>query len=297
MNPFKEDGNWYRGNIHSHTTNSDGWLSPENLVKAYSVSGYHFLSITDHWKLTVINSQLPKDFILIPGIELHGGRTEVGDLHFLGIDINKPIENKKGNLDLYSPQELVDLILEANGVPILAHPSWNGVTFADIISIKGLIGIEVYNTGCDKEIARGFGEIQWDDLIARREKFYGFAVDDCHRISYDTFGGWIWVKAKELSYSSIISSIKNGNFYSSMGPIIKDIEVHKDYVQISSSPVRRINLIGNPRYGCSVFSRENEYLTETKVPLRSEITYFRIEIVDSSGRKAWSNPFYIMRKD
>jgi predicted metal-dependent phosphoesterase TrpH len=118
MNPFKKDGNWFKGNIHSHSTNSDGWFSPEILAKSYFANSYNFLVITDHWKLTEIKYDTSNEFILIPGIELNGGATEAGDFHFVGLGIKKKIKNKKNNLNLYSPQELVDLICEAEGIPI-----------------------------------------------------------------------------------------------------------------------------------------------------------------------------------
>ncbi|MCX7766600.1 MAG: phosphotransferase, partial [Candidatus Sumerlaeia bacterium] len=76
------------------------------------------------------------------------------------------------------------------------------------------LGREVYNTGCDVEINRGIAEVQWNDLLSRGKKLFGFAVDDCHRIYYDTFQGWIWVKAPKLTQSAILEAIKQGQFYS-----------------------------------------------------------------------------------
>lgn len=45
---FKNCGNWYKGNIHSHTTVSDGMLTPEQSVKLYKDNGYHFLCFSEH---------------------------------------------------------------------------------------------------------------------------------------------------------------------------------------------------------------------------------------------------------
>ena len=36
---FSEEGQWYKGNLHSHTTNSDGRLKPEEAVKLYKNHG------------------------------------------------------------------------------------------------------------------------------------------------------------------------------------------------------------------------------------------------------------------
>ncbi len=34
-NPFAVEGRWYRGNLHTHSTNSDGRKSPEDAVNWY----------------------------------------------------------------------------------------------------------------------------------------------------------------------------------------------------------------------------------------------------------------------
>jgi len=47
--PFEKPGRFYRGNIHCHSTPSDGTLSPEDVVAAYREQGYDFLAITDHF--------------------------------------------------------------------------------------------------------------------------------------------------------------------------------------------------------------------------------------------------------
>ena len=39
---------WYKGNLHCHTTDSDGDCTPEEVVKRYKEQGYSFLAITDH---------------------------------------------------------------------------------------------------------------------------------------------------------------------------------------------------------------------------------------------------------
>ena len=54
-NPFKAPGRWFKGNLHTHTTNSDGLLTPSQIAFLYKANGYDFLSITDHGKLTNIN--------------------------------------------------------------------------------------------------------------------------------------------------------------------------------------------------------------------------------------------------
>ena len=38
----------FRGNLHSHTTNSDGTLTPAEAVAAFRAHGYDFLCLSEH---------------------------------------------------------------------------------------------------------------------------------------------------------------------------------------------------------------------------------------------------------
>ena len=73
--------------LHSHTTCSDGILSPTDLVKKASDTGLSYLSITDHDTMEahrLLNDEdIPAGLQIIPGIELSctEGRREV---HILG---------------------------------------------------------------------------------------------------------------------------------------------------------------------------------------------------------------------
>ena len=48
----RSTGAWLRCALHAHTTNSDGELAPEMLVRHYDWAGYDVLAITDHWVRT-----------------------------------------------------------------------------------------------------------------------------------------------------------------------------------------------------------------------------------------------------
>ena len=46
---------WYKGNIHTHTTESDGDASPERVVSWYRRHGYDFLVLSDHNHRTILD--------------------------------------------------------------------------------------------------------------------------------------------------------------------------------------------------------------------------------------------------
>ena len=67
--------NWYKGNTHTHTLNSDGDSSPADVVRWYAERQYNFLFVTDHEFLTPIaplNEQFgqPGHFAVFSGQEV-----------------------------------------------------------------------------------------------------------------------------------------------------------------------------------------------------------------------------------
>lgn len=67
---FLDEGQWFKGNLHSHTTNSDGKLTPEQAVLTYKQHGYSFVCFSEHDYYTDLREQFnEKDFILLPGLE------------------------------------------------------------------------------------------------------------------------------------------------------------------------------------------------------------------------------------
>src|SRR3989442_12765909 len=85
-NPFDESGLWLRCALHAHTTNSDGEMSPDMLVRHYEWAGFDVLAITDHWVRTVERST--RKVLVIPSTELNatcGGPEE--DAHVLALGV------------------------------------------------------------------------------------------------------------------------------------------------------------------------------------------------------------------
>ena len=67
---FRHYNNWYKGNLHSHTTNSDGKLSPGEAVRLFKRQGYSFLCFSEHDLYTDWTQELNREnFIILPGIE------------------------------------------------------------------------------------------------------------------------------------------------------------------------------------------------------------------------------------
>ena len=286
-NPFTQPGQWYRGNTHSHSTESDGKLSISDRFNAYKEAGYDFLVLTDHRKVNDVQAHSSADFLAISGSEVHppnpyGGPT----YHIVAINIHKPINCAKMH-----PNAVLDEIKDQGGEAVLCHPYWCGHTISDYIPLRNYFAIEVYNDTC-MGIGKGFSEQSWDDLLDKSGPVFGIASDDSHGTEHDCFHGWINVKAKDLTLDSIMDALRTGSFYSTLGPEIIDITLTDNQLSVKCSEAQSIVFKAERSRGRRYVSQNGKPLTEAVYKVSDNTKYVRIEITDETGKKAWSNPFF-----
>ena len=58
-----KEGTYKKGNLHTHTTWSDGMHTPAETAKHYRSKGYDFLALTDHW-VYGIHPELNRDNVM-----------------------------------------------------------------------------------------------------------------------------------------------------------------------------------------------------------------------------------------
>jgi hypothetical protein len=290
-NPFNLEGRWYKGNLHTHTTGSDGAWAPERVVDEYKSNGYNFAFITDHWKVTNTSTLSKDGFLALNGQEFDIGGSELGyHYHVVGLNIKKTIPSGL----VSNIQELIDLIRSEGGEAVIAHPYWSGLTLNDISSLNGHLGIEIFNSTCFFCIGKGHSVIHWDDLLNKGNLMWGFAVDDTHQHfneyrPIDICAAWIMARMPELTEENVMHAIKSGHFYSSTGPAINNISIQDGKIHVSTSEVKIINFIANANNGES-FTAKNGSITEAEYRIRGNERYIRVECIDKDGRNAWSNP-------
>ena len=299
VNPFAEPGGWLRCALHAHTTNSDGELPPEMLVRHYEWAGFDVLAITDHWVRTDVPST--DGLLVIPSTELDA-RLDGAVAHILALGVRAdPVEPEHGFDDL---DGTVRWVLANAGAPYIAHTYWSGLRAEDFESCEGLLGLEVYNAGCELEIGRGYAGMHWDEVLDRRS-FFGIAVDDSHHPGYDSSFGWVWARCADRSEDAVLESLRRGAFYSSSGPEIESLEVADDGVVVRCTPVRSATLVGGRLAGARVnagrlgYPYRGEILEVTGDGLivaarltRPASASGRLELEDADGRKAWTNALW-----
>lgn len=289
INPFQQPGQWYRGNTHTHSTESDGKLSIVDRFAAYREKGYDFLVLTDHRKVNDVQDYSTSDFLAISGSEVHpqnpyGGAT----YHIVAINIHEPVNCAKMH-----PNAVLDDIKAQGGEAVLCHPYWCGHTVSDFLPLRGYFAVEVYNDTC-MGIGKGFSEQAWDDLLDRGGPVFGIAADDAHGVTHDCFHGWVMVKSPELTLDGIMEALRTGAFYSTLGPEISDITVkHADKkITVKCSAAQSIVFKAECHRGRRVLAPEGATLTEATYQVPEGAKYVRVEVTDETGKKAWSNPFF-----
>jgi hypothetical protein len=298
VNPFKAPGRWFRGNTHSHSTESDGRLSIPDRFAAYRDAGYDFLVLTDHRKVSDVSGESRPNFLAISGSEIHPDNPYGGDrYHFVAINIHNPIPDTE-----LHPNAAIEAVRAQGGEVVVCHPYWCGHTLNDLQPLQGYFAVEVFNATC-MGIGKGFSEPHWDDLLDKVGPTFGIAADDAHGTDLDVFQGWICVKARELTTEAILVALRTGAFYSTLGPEILDLElVETDGSAKSAQPGRKLTIRCSPAQsitfkaqrsrGRRILPPPGELLTDAEYLLAGSERYVRVEITAPDGKKAWSNPLF-----
>lgn len=292
---FPEEGLWLKGNLHSHSTVSDGLFTPLELARMYADHGYAFLSMTDH-NVLVPHSELPEEeIILLTGLEHDIEYSADKCTHVVGnCAAGKDKTDylcKRYFADELTDQQLVDMMRADGQFVSLAHPVWSRMEPEEILGLENLHAIEVFNNGTEHLCHGGNAEIWWDMLLRHGKKVFATAVDDVH-VADDLFGGWIQVKAAQRSREAILDAVFSGAYYASTGPVIHDFGMDGLNVYVECSPCREIHFVTYPPRGKSVFAEEGKPLTSAAHTLTGREAYVRVVCVDNDGRSAWTNPIF-----
>lgn len=315
---------WYRGNTHLHTNRSDGDVSPVEATEWYAYHGYQFVVITDHDLLTsdldlaAIDAAVtgPKHgaFLAIRGEEItqrfRGGK----QLHMNGIDLKKqilPLESVKGTQvapDTYSKNQVflrnASAVVEAGGLVQINHPNYHwSVEQQDLVGLPDPFLLEIWN-GNDNVLGGTdeFGNVSlstlelWDTLLSRGQIVWGVGSDDTHRYrNPDDMSGmrpgkaWVVVRAESLTLQAVVGSLKAGDFYSSNGVDLANIQFSDGCLALEIVPER------DARYRTRFIGKKGTILAEMygtrcSYKLKNGDGYVRAEVRNSFGKYAWTQP-------
>jgi len=283
--PYQPRGpRWLRGNLHTHTTMSDGEKPPQTVIDHYHARGYDFLAITDHDQITDVSAYDLRGMVLIPSNEITANAQ-----HLLHINAAAAIAPEPDR------QTVLDNIHKDRGFAIFVHPNWSDDfdhTPIDQLTIwDGYLGIEIYNAVCRRDAGSPYATNKWDILLSNGRKVWGFAHDDAH-IGEDFCNAWLMVGAPERTAESILAAIQNGNFYCSTGVHIRTIAVDDETntitVESDNASAITVHANGGRRVG-----RTDGNTIGFTIPPSAPCGYVRFELWGEGEKKAWTQPFFL----
>ena len=289
-NPFERPGRWFKANLHTHTTTSDGDTALEQRIQQYRTRGYDVLAITDHRVTNDVTDLSRPDFLVISGLEAHPpGPDGFGAYHLICLDVPTGLTLP----DDADAKTTIELIHQAGGEVIIGHPYWCGYTINQIMSLHdaNCIAIEVYNATCTR-VGKGFSSVHWDDLLDAGIITPALAVDDTH-FGRDIFMGWTMIKAIQLTLPAIMDALRKGAYYASCGPVIEDFRIIDDKVVLRCSPVAEVHFISQRNHGFCLYADDGDPITHAERELTDRLNYIRAEVIDKKGNHAWTNPLLL----
>ncbi len=289
---FRNDLPWYKGNLHMHTTLSDGELTPEDAIDCYEQAGYDFIAVTDH-RRPAKGGQY-KNMLILPGVEWDCGSSKNPPVYHI-VSIGGDYDGcELPNREMDQPQAIIDKVNKAGAIPILAHPTWSLMNPDELYDLTGVTIAEIFNSASDVPMNAARADAShYFDLWSMRGRFMAAAgVDDSHRYRGEECRTYTMVQAAELSEEAILNSLRQGNFYASQGPRFYEVRYDRDQVVIRFSEDVKTVLV----YSNTVWVDERVFLDsqgQVTYQIMPTDRYLRIELIDGEGRRAWCSPFAV----
>ena len=302
---------WYKGNTHTHTLNSDGDSTPDEVVRWYRSHGYRFLVLTDHNFLTSVDGLnalhgADERFLVVRGEEV----TDAFDrkpLHVNGLNLARQVEPQHGTSILDTLQRTIDAIRAADGVPHVNHPNFRwAITPEELRQIRGNKLLEIFNGHPEVNNLGGGGvpglEAVWDTLLTAGTLVYGIAVDDAHvfkdpgnQAVAGPGRGWVMVRAPRLEARALGDALERGDFYASTGVTLADYQVTAQAMTVKVAATTfakyRIQFIGSGgRLLREVADASAEY------SFTGNEGYVRAKVLESNGLVAWCQPAQVPQR-
>jgi hypothetical protein len=312
-------GVWFKGNTHTHTLNSDGDSTPDDVAKWYRQHGYDFLFITDHEVVTEVDPLNllyggRGQFLLLPGEEVTSNSRNLNlFVHVNALNPKKVTHAQFGNTARETLQKDLDAIGATGGLAQINHPNflWQ-LSAEDIAATHGARLLEIMNMHpIVNTLGAGHGspstEEIWDNVLSRGVAIWGVASDDEHELMESPHGdpsdpgrgalpgrGWIVVRARHLSAEEIMSAIERGDFYASTGVELDDYEAAAKRVTVKIKEDRRFQT----KYRTQFIGKSGRVLQDSTADpaiydVKGDEGYVRARITDSNGHMAWTQPVFV----
>ncbi|MCQ2451440.1 MAG: hypothetical protein MJ080_05640, partial [Clostridia bacterium] len=204
-------------------------------------------------------------------------------------------ETKPDFVRLYTPECINEVIKECKKLGffvIYNHPCWSLENYPVYSRYKGMDAIEMLNGSSNVEGYIEHIHQVYDDLLMQGKKIGAVAGDDNHS-KIDEFVCWTMIRAKDLSYKSVADALKNGDYYATNGPEIKEFYDEDGILHIRTTNAKNIVFTTNCRCRKNVYGKDGETVNEATFEPNEYVKYVRVTVYGVDGTVAYSNPYYI----
>ncbi len=325
-----QNGNFYKANLHCHTTVSDGKYTPEEIKERYMEKGYSIVAYTDHDVLIGHKDLNDNNFLALHGYEMEITESELPwrnaktchlCLIALEPDNLKQVcyhrskylfknavnyrdavlydENEPDFERVYSRECINEIIKKGrkNGFFVTYnHPNWSMESYNDYIGYEGMNAMEICNYSCIAVYGYDeYNEKEYDDMLRAGKMIYCVAADDNHNQGEvdDSFGGFVMIKAPSLNYKSVTDALSTGEFYASMGPEIYSLYVEDGTLFIECSDAESIVFQTDSRNIQKFVSPDGGAINKAQFELCNLDKYVRVTVTDFKGKHANTNAYDI----
>lgn len=276
-----------KGNLHLHTTLSDGRKTPSEAARFYREAGYDFTAITDHNRLFEGPSELEGVTVLAGAEYDFSLPREV--IHIVALGIDKAADEAQSRAE--GPQKTLDRVAACGGFSILAHPVWSLNTPETMLSLKNVDTSEVYNSASASpwNADRADSSCVLDLCAAAGRLFRFVASDDSHWYNGEQCSSYTMLQCDQNDPEHIIAALKSGRFYASRGPEIRSCSIEDGVIRLDCSPAARVWFSSNVPWSAKRVTCGPD-VTHAEYHLLPGETFVRATVEDASGRRAWTSP-------
>lgn len=211
-----QNGQFFKANLHSHSTFSDGKLTPQEMKDLYKSHGYSIVAYTDHDLMFHHRELNDSDFLTLSGFEIYANQeTKAGQnyndikvCHICFVALRPDVEYQvcfhrtkyiEHNIPIwdkaaydpaqpdferaYTPEcinEMMRLGRENGFFVTYNHPGWSLESANEYLSYNGMHALEIINGG---SFAAGYDDYNprvYDDMLRAGKRIYCIAADDNH---------------------------------------------------------------------------------------------------------------------
>ena len=183
----------------------------------------------------------------------------------------------------------------------LNHPVWSMEDFSELFRYDGWFSMEICNFSAYQSGLHEYNTCLYDMLLRRGRRVFAHSADDNHnergvgKPGDDSFGGFTMFNLPDdaLTYDGVIASMDAGDFYSSMGPVIRSLEIADGRAVITTSDAVRIAMIYGSKTTRAVFpDAVGETICRAEFEIPQKAAYVRFTVTDAQGRHADTRGYF-----